>query len=349
MPDGIDDPARPSGGNIYDRKVIHSLSGSGWHVHEHTVGGQWPRLDESSHRALAQALGAIPDGATVVIDGLLASCAARVVVPAAARLRLAVLMHLPLGHSPPGHELPHASESERAVLTAAGAIVATSDWTRGLLLQMYDELEPHRVHVAAPGVDRALQAEATPLGGSLLCVAAVTRHKGHDLLLAALSALTDLAWHCTCVGALDQEPAFAADLRHGVESARLSDRITFTGAVVGAGLERFYAAADLLLLPSRGETHGMVVTEALAHGIPVIATAVGGVPDTIGYVEHGRRPGLLVPPEDSAALAAAIRRWLGDESLRAAVRDAAGLRRSTLPSWSATAAQLGGVIASMTA
>jgi glycosyltransferase involved in cell wall biosynthesis len=259
-------------------------------------------------------------------------------------LRVVVLMHLPLGHQPPGHEVPRAREQEHAVLAVAAAVIVTSQWARGLLLRTYTDLRPRRVHVAVPGVDAARPAAGTADGGQLLCVAAVTRHKGLDLLLDAVSMLTSRTWQCTCVGVLDREPEFVAELQKQAANNGLADRITFTGPVVAADLDRLYASADLLVLPSRGETYGMVVAEALAHGLPVVATAVGGVPDTIGHVANGQRPGLLVPPEDSAGLADAIRRWLGDESLRTALRAAAAQRRPTLPAWSDTATQLAGVL-----
>jgi glycosyltransferase involved in cell wall biosynthesis len=89
------------------------------------------------------------------------------------------------------------------------------------------------------------------------------------------------------------------------------------------------------VLASRGETYGMVVTEALARGLPVIATAVGGLPEALGQASDGRRPGLLVPPEDSVALAAALRDWLVDANLRHRLREAARERRSTLSRWDA--------------
>jgi glycosyltransferase involved in cell wall biosynthesis len=349
VPDSIDDPARPSGGNVYDRKVIQALTGDRWQITEHAIGGSWPHPGESDQRALAETLARIPDDSIVMIDGLLASAAASVVVPAAGRLRVVVLMHLPLGNQPPGHEIPRAREQERAILAVAAAVVTTSEWTRGLLLRTYDDLRPLRVHVATPGVVAARLAPGTAEGGQLLCVAAVTRHKGLDLLLDALSTLTELSWQCTCVGVLDREPEFVAELQKQAADDGLGDRIVFTGPLIGDDLARCYASADLLVLPSRGETYGMVVAEALAHGLPVIATAVGGVPDTIGHVETGDRPGLLIPAEDSSALADAIRRWLDNETLRVTLRHAAAHRRSTLASWSSTAAQIAGVLAEVAA
>jgi glycosyltransferase involved in cell wall biosynthesis len=349
VPDSIDDPMRPSGGNVYDRKIIRSLAGAGWEVQEHAVAAPWSGPDPRAGHALGEALGRIPEDSVVVVDGLLAATAPSAVVPAAARLRLVVLVHLPLGHNPPGHELPQAREHERAVLAAAAATITTSEWARRLLLRMYDDLDPRRVHVVAPGVDAAPPAAATPHGGHLLCVAAVTWHKGLDLLLSALSMLADLSWHCTCVGGLDREPAFAETLRRDAARGGLADRITFTGPLVGAELDGCYSAADLLVSASRGETYGMVVAEAIARGVPVVATAVGGVPDTVGCDREGHRPGLLVPPEDPLALAAAIRRWLDDESLRVALRRSAMLRRAALPSWAAGARQVAAVLEAVAA
>ena len=88
----------------------------------------------------------------------------------------------------------------------------------------------------------------------------------------------------------------------------------------------------------RGETYGMVVTEALARGLPVVASDVGGVSEALG---HG---GLLVPPDDPAALATALRGWLTDAGLRERLRRAARERRETLPSWSATTSVVAGVL-----
>ncbi len=107
----------------------------------------------------------------------------------------------------------------------------------------------------------------------------MTPHKGHDVLLDALETVADLSWCCTCVGSLDRDPVFAATVRR---RATRRDRVEFTGPRTGSELDRTYAAADLLVLPSYAETYGMVITEALARGVPVIATDVGGVSEALG-------------------------------------------------------------------
>jgi glycosyltransferase involved in cell wall biosynthesis len=319
VPDDIDDPTRPSGGNNYDRHVCRGLAAIGWSVHEHPV--------PASLGELARTLQAIPEDAVVLLDGLVASTAPKVFVPHASRLRLVVLVHMPL-----------LDDREREVLSAAAAVIVTSAWSRRRLLEVHG-LPPGNAHVAAPGVDAADLAAGTPAGQALLCVAAVTPVKGHDVLLDALATIADLPWDCSCVGSLDRDPAYVASLPRG--------RARFLGPLTGAALDRCYAAADLLVLASREEAYGMVVSEALARGLPVVVTEVGGVTEALGHGADGIRPGLLVAPDDAAALGAALRGWLGDGELRGRLRRAARERRASLAGWSTTTSVIADVLAAV--
>ncbi len=335
VPAGIDDPARPSGGNGYDRRICTGLTAAGWQVHEHAVPGPWPRPDTTATRALDQVLADLPTGAVVLVDGLVASTVPGVLVPRADRLQLVVLVHMSLGDQPPGHEIPGARAREGAVLSAARAVVTTSSWTRSRLLDLYP-LQPGTVHVVTPGVVPADLAPGTAAGGELLCVATVAPHKGQDLLLAALADVADRPWRCRFVGSLDREPEYVDRLAALARAGGIADRIRFDGPLTGADLDNAYATADALVLASRAESYGMVVTEALARGLPVIATAVGGLPQALGRTVDGWRPGVLVAPGDRASLATALRRWLDDAELRQRLRQVAAERRGTLAGWDVT-------------
>jgi glycosyltransferase involved in cell wall biosynthesis len=341
VPDGIDDPARPSGGNTYDRHLLRELRAHDWSPHECAVAGFWGRPDAASLAALGRTLREIPDDAVVLLDGLIASTAPEVLVPQASRLRLIVLVHMPLGHRPPDDAARHR---ERAVLATATATVTTSAWTRRRLAELYD-LPAHQVHVAEPGAPIAAPASGTGSGEALLCVGPVTFEKGHDLLLEALESISALSWHCTCVGGLDRDPEFVRSLRRRSLEGGLGERVSFPGPWTRVDLDRAYASADVLVVASRAETYGLVVTEALAHGLPVIAAAVGGVEEALGGGAAGTRPGLLVAPENPVALGEALSDWLGDAELRARLRRAARERRESLPRWSATASVVAGVLA----
>jgi glycosyltransferase involved in cell wall biosynthesis len=339
VPEGIDDPARPSGGNAYDRRIARDLAAAGWTVHVHEVSGSWPWPDAQSLDTLAGAVGGIPDGALVLLDGLVASLAPEVLASETGRLRLVVLVHMPLGEATDGC----AREREETVLLAAASVLTTSHWTRRTLLELYS-LPDDRVHVAEPGVDRAELAPGTATAGALLSVAAVIPGKGHDLLLDALAPLTGCRWQCSCVGSLERDPAFVERLRRRVLDARIDGRVCFSGLQADADLARSYAAADVLVLPSRAESYGMVVVEALARGLPVVAAEVGGVPEALGHGADGTRPGLLVPPGDSVALRDAIRSWLEDAELRRRLRRAAQERRESLADWSTTTSAVADVL-----
>ncbi|GGL07778.1 glycosyltransferase family 4 protein [Mangrovihabitans endophyticus] len=332
LPAGIDDPAAPSGGNRYDRRVCDGLA-TRHDLHEIAVAGAWPQPAPAHRGALRRALAGLPDGMPVLLDGLVAGGVPEVLEAEASRLRLITLVHLPLGDET-GLEAATATRLHRLegrALHACAAVVTTSAAAAERVTGLHG-LPATRVHVAPPGSDRAAAAVPSPRGARLLCVAAVTHRKGQDVLVDALSTMDDLDWVCRCVGATDREPAFAAALRGR------HPRVTFAGTRAGAELDRTYAEADLLVLPSRAETYGMVVTEALARGVPVLGSDVTGVREALGD------GGGLVPPGDPGALAAALRRWLTDEGLRTAWRGAAARRRAALPGWDATVRALDDVI-----
>ncbi|MFG2786081.1 glycosyltransferase family 4 protein [Streptomyces sp. NPDC048419] len=345
MPGGVDDPAAPSGGNAYDRRVSLDLPGFGWQVHKHAVAGDWPRPTAAAGAELGRMLRELQDDSVVLLDGIVACAVPEVVVPETERLSLAVLVHLPLGDET-GLEPAVAAEldaKERDVLRAVPAVIATSDWAVRRLVSHHG-LAPERVHVAAPGADIAPLASGTDGVSRLLCVAAVTPRKGQHRLVQALAAAADLPWSCVCVGGLGHDPDYVAQLRLLIEQNGLQDRIELAGPRAGAALDASYAAADLMVLTSYAETYGMAVTEALARGIPVLATDVGGLPEALGRAPDGGVPGILVPPEDPAALAAELRGWFGEADVRRRLKAAARGRRAALDGWATTARSLAGVL-----
>ncbi|HXY69162.1 MAG TPA: glycosyltransferase family 4 protein [Gemmatimonadales bacterium] len=151
---------------------------------------------------------------------------------------------------------------------------------------------------------RAAARAALGLPAEGLCIGWIgrlTREKGADVLVRAMAALGDLPVSAAVVGdGPEAAPARALAARLGV-----ADRIAWPGLVPGAG--RLLAAFDAFVLSSRSEGTPIVLLEAMAATTPIVATAVGGVPDVVGPGEA-----LLVPPEDPGALAAAVRAVLAD-------------------------------------
>lgn len=323
VPDAIDDTARVSGGNVYDRQVRDGLRSDGWDVRMILVGDGSPA---------AQAFAELPDGALALVDGLVAVEESHTVVAESRRLRLVVLAHMVWG-----------VDREREVLQVVNTVVATSEWTRSELTSR-DLVAPGNVVVARPGTDPAPATVASPAGGRLLCVGVVAPHKGQDLLVHALSRLTDIeGWTCTIAGALTTAPEFVDELRSTIQKSRLTPRVTFVGPLAGTSLERAYGGTDLVIAPSRSESFGMVVAEALAHGIPVVASRVGGIPEAMSQSNAGT----LVPADDPWALEVVLRQWLTGTEHRAELKAAAMDARLAVRPWSATIAVIAAALKSV--
>jgi hypothetical protein len=325
LPAGYDDSRRTSGGNVYDQHLVTGLAAGGLRVVVHDVADGWPVPGAAVGAAVERALALVPDGQVVIVDGLLATAGAVELRRHADRVVLVLLVHMPEGPGGP----------PATVLHCARLLITTSAWTATTLIQAH-ALATERVVVAPPGAPVADVATGTTTGGSLLCVAAVSQPKGHDLLFGALAALRDRDWTCHCVGALDRDVPFVKRERDGLLRHGISDRVQFPGELAGAALDRVYDEADVLVLPTRQESYGIVVGEALARGLPVIASSVGGVPQALGRAPDGRRPGILVDAEDEHALRDALARWLDLPDLRDELRVAARGRRSTLSGWAET-------------
>lgn len=338
LPADVDDVTFASGGNAYDRRMCEVLG-----LREVTVPGRWPTPDQGSRVNLGRVLGELPDGSVALLDGLVACGVPEFVVPHARRLRIAILLHLPLGdeYGLPADRATALDVLERETLHAATAVIATSEWAARRAME-HHALDPARVHVATPGTKHAPLATGTD--GRLLCLASITPRKGQDVLVEALAGVADLGWTCECVGSVRRDQQFV-DRVHGlIVRHGLENRMSLTGPLPDAELEARFGRADLLVLPSRGETYGMVVTEALARGIPVLTSDVDALPDTLGHAPGGGVPGMLVPPGDPAALSEALRHYLTDASLRGRLRESARERRRHLEDWNQAALRLAAVL-----
>ncbi|MFE4468734.1 glycosyltransferase family 4 protein [Leifsonia sp. NPDC056824] len=325
VPETIDDPRRVSGGNRYDQRVRDGLRAEGWTVHMLLVTGRGTGWT-------ARALAALPEGALALVDGLLVSREPEAVVAHRSRLRIVVLAHMVAAPTTSGDGM--LDDSDLAALRSVRRIVATSAWTRSQLLEQ-DAADPHRIVVAHPGVDPAPATTASADGGRLLCVAAVAPHKGQDLLLRALAGFADRDdWTCTLVGSVTVDPDFVAALTAVIDAAGLAGRIRFAGVLDPRALSEAYGEADLVVLPSRSESYGMAVAEALAHGVPVLATGVGGIPEAIVRQDAA----MIVPPDDAWALRVVLQQWWASAARRDALKAAALEARGAGRRWEDTIA-----------
>lgn len=321
VPRGLEDPDRASGGNTFDRQVAAGLAARGWDVRT---------VEVDAAPAVAAELARTSPGELVLIDGLVAGWAPEAVEQAARERRVVVLAHMVRAAFDDAD--PQEVSGEERALAAADRIVAASEWIRRELVAR-KVVPAERIVVAVPGAADAPAAHGTTTGGALLCVGVVARHKGQDVLIEALRTLAvDAPWSCTVAGSVTAYPAYADDVTARAARAGLGDRVTMTGVLAGAELDAAYRRTDLVVAPSRVESYGMAIADALRRGIPVVASSAGGIPQTVA----GSGAALLVPPGEPRALSAALRRWMIDPDLRARLKSEAMRTRSALPRWSGT-------------
>ncbi len=326
----------PTGGYIYDKRVIGELRARGWQVDVLSLGDGFPDPDLAVLKASYATLAALNDHGPVIIDGLALGA-----MPEVGRhLRenpLIALVHHPLALETglPPDRAARLRHSEMTALSAARHVIVTSVTTAAVLASDYGVEDP-RIVIAPPGTDPAGPAKGSTDGvPHLLSVGAVVPRKGYDLLVAALGMLKHLPWRLTIVGDVTRDEGVVARLRGSIGYLGLEDRIALQGAVPDAALAEAYDSADVFVLPSHYEGYGMVFSEAVARGLPVIGTTAGAIPEA---VPEGA--GILVPPGGMPALVAALRDMISDADLRARYAAAARRGAAQLPRWSDTADQV---------
>jgi glycosyltransferase involved in cell wall biosynthesis len=321
-----------TGGYTYDRRVIAGLRQLGCEVDVIDLGDGFPRPSPDTVRAALPRLRCAPAGRPIVVDGL-----ALGVLPDAAEALRATHRVIALVHHPLALEsglTPEAAaalrESERTALAAARHVVVTSPATARILVADYG-VPAEVITVAMPGTEGAAAAPKAAHGTiNLLAVGAVVPRKGYDVLIEALGFITDLDWQLVIAGDCTRDRDTAGDLATALVRKRFGPRVRMVGAVGDDELAALYGDADVFVLASRFEGYGMAYAEAIAHGLPVIGTKTGAIPET---VPDGA--GILVPPDDVAALGAALRVMIADAGLRA--RCIAAARAARMPTWEAAA------------
>lgn len=336
-----------SGGNAYNARLVRGLNNLGVDVEVVAVEGSWPEPSAKERRRLGSLLGAWepepgegPD--VVIVDGLVAVGAPDELENAAtARRATWILAHMVV---PEASGAP-AIHKEARSLRAASGVIATSSSTAEALAERHGL---RRVYVALPGVDTApIAAGSEP--PRFIVVAALLPNKDQLLTLESLALIKDLEWTAALVGSDQADPDYAAKVRAAVAHYGLERQVDLVGELTGDALEAAWNAADLSILVSQAEAFGMVVTESLARGIPVVVREGTGAVEALALAaleaDDGgpRLPGAAVPlavgdRDSPQRLARVLRHWLEDAPAREGWRAAALEARKRLPGWDQTAA-----------
>ncbi len=333
------DLALPTGGYRYDREMLARLPAQGIAIRHLPLGGGYPAPGAGDIADTKAHLKACNPRHILLIDGLALGAMPPEMI-AALPHRVVALVHHPLGLEA-GLTAERAAlllANERAVLAHVRHIIVTSPATKRILINDLG-LSDRSITVAEPGTERAPRGAGGGSSLQVLAVGAVSERKAYDHLVKALMPLQGMDWRLTIAGSLTLQPDATAALRETIDRSGVPDRITLAGALDDIDLAALYAKADLFAMSSLFEGYGMALTEALARGLPIVASSGGAAAETLPDLAA-----IKVAPGDIGALTDALRRVMSDGALRRRMGDAAWAAAALLPSWDDTARDIADVI-----
>ncbi|BDW10429.1 glycosyl transferase family 1 [Polynucleobacter sp. SHI8] len=330
------DLTTPTGGYAYDRRMIEGLERLGWQIQLISLGDGYPFIDQTQRDYARNKLLSLAKGVPMVIDGLALGVLPDLAPEIASRHPLIALIHHPLAfeYGLKDPEVKHLKQSETQALKNVVGVIANSPATARDLHQHYG-MNLDRVRVVLPGTDlnHRLEPRSQMSGDdcspiNLLSVGSIIPRKGFHDLIPALEPLIDLPWTLSIAGDTSHNPEAYERLMMDIKYFHLEDRVTVLGVVTNEDLENLYAKADIFVLASLFEGYGMVYAEAMAHGLPIIATTGGAIPDTVP-----QEAGLLVAPGDIPALTMALKTLILDPLYRAQLASGALQAARLQPTW----------------
>lgn len=329
-----------TGGYLYDKLIIDELNDAGWNMSLVSLDGDYPFPDEAMQQSAAHQLAAIPDNSLVIADGLAFSALPELFKAHESRLKIIALIHHPLALETGLSDKQSAQLKirETEALRYAAHIITTSQHTAETLADF--DVAQERITVVFPGTAQATEAVGSQCDSfNLICVATINERKGHAVLVEALKHIEHLPWQLSCAGSCDRDPDTYKNLVELTDKLGLNDRIRYCGELNNEQLEIEYQRADLFVLASYYEGYGMVLDEAIARALPIVATSGGAIADTVPH-----DAGILTTPGDSEELAKALQQFIENKHVRESLKAGAANARNDLRSWRDAAQQFDAVL-----
>ncbi len=223
----------------------------------------------------------IKSSSIVIIDSLILGTIPEILEKFTSKHIVAGMIHLPLSLNPSfsENEKKYFRERENSSFKHCTLLIVTSDFTKSELIKsgIYDE----KIHVVTPGINTSINQRSYPdKPKNLLCVSRILSSKGQLDLINALANLQHFNWNLTLCGGYDEQDDYYKEIRNRILISGLEDRIDFTGELPGLEVEKYYQQTDLFILPSYFETYSMVLQEAMAFKLPLIAANAGAATQT---------------------------------------------------------------------
>lgn len=323
-----------TGGYIFDRRVVESFKERGSVVHIAELPGTFPQVNAEAIDAATELVDSLRQEQVLVIDGLALPAFASL-LPLQGGIRAIGFIHHPLFlETGLSKELvSYFYKLESTLWPLLDGLICASPSTARTVIQ--SGVSSYKVQVVSPGVDipvspltQKITSTLSPHELRLLCVATISARKGHIYLVQALAQLRHHAWTLDCYGSLERDPDTVRKLTAVIAQHDLTDRIKLHGEISPQQLSNAWEQADIFILPSLHEGYGMVLTEAIAYGLPVVSTLAGAIPETVP-----KSASILVEPSNAQALASALDELMLDGAKLESLKKAAIHERSSLVTW----------------
>ncbi|KKB80915.1 glycosyl transferase family 1 [Devosia soli] len=332
------DATQKTGGYIYEWELLQGLRRNGRAVDHIELASGFPDPSPAETRTAIETMAALPADVPLIIDGLVFGSIDTAGLETV-RAPIVAMIHHPLGLETglSAERSAHLLGREADNLKLARAVLVPSPHTARILVGQFGVAED-KITIALPGFRPADPVKKLSTPPLILSVGLLAERKGHDVLVAAFGKLRDLEWQAQIVGKT-HDAAVEARLRGQIEALGLGERVVLTGLLDDAEVIERYRAASIFALATRYEGYGIVLGEALLHGLPIVTCRTGAVPDT---VPEGA--GLLVPVDDAEAIAKALRMLLTDHDARQKMAEVSRQAGERLPSWDDTERIVSGVL-----
>jgi len=300
-----------TGGYIYDKRIVEGLRLCGNMVRLHSLASDFPFPSSESKLQCQKSIRSLPKGEIVIFDSLVFGSIPELLREIKHDNPIVALIHLPLSMNTTFVDEKRKSVSilEKEAFALANLIIVTSHFTEKLLLET--GVDQSLIKVVIPGAEAHLHKKYYKrLPRELITVSNYTRNKGYLHLINALSNLKHLNWQLNCYGNIYFDPEYVKELSDLIVENNLSDRIFLHSSISGYELSEAYIHSDLLIHPSGFESYGMVLVEALVHGIPVITSKGGAITQTVPA-----SMGVFFDADDKNSLGKALAHVFTDENL----------------------------------
>lgn len=268
-----------TGGYIYNKYIVDGLLLKNYKVSVISLKGNFPHPTQEDLEKCDKILSNLTGDEFLIIDSLILGAIPDLIPKIKKTIITVGLIHLPISIDITGVKKPELSYAEKQAMELTNKLVVTSHFTKNILLQSGLTIE--KISVIEPGIeDYPVKNSYPEKPYNLLCIANYTRSKNHDLLIKSLNQLKEYSWEMNFYGNTTDIEYFT-EIKSLIKKFGLSNRIFLNGPLEREKISEVYLNSDLFILPSKFETYGMVLTEALAHGIPVITTSSGGIPYTV--------------------------------------------------------------------